>query len=175
MKKETGNIAIELSLIVFAVFFLFAASWHASRYFYWQQHFDYAADRWVKLLAMNVQASKSLDTADLDDALTLLASVSRHVEFKIGLKAYLLSDDLSKEVSMNVGENCHVDDGKFPESIEELPDITQSIPDRYMLRLSLCAEPQEWVSYLPDYPFINELKPPFTSHTFYPINHQAFE
>lgn len=176
-QRQSGIVAVEMAFIVTALILIFAFSLQLGRQFYWQQHFNNAADRFAKLLVLDIQTSRKVNSASFDNALAILQNQVSPNDFDIGLSIHILSDDLTKEESFDIGSGCNKN-SDFVTKMEQLVakeavDAVQrkAIPVRYILGLSLCAQPQNWID-IHYFTGLGEL--PLLSQSYYPINHKAF-
>ena len=146
-RSQTGVVAIELAFIIGALFLIFSFSWQLGRYLYWQQHFNYTTERFSKLLVLNTIKTNKLDSASFDDALTLIKNQPKLKDFDIGLRINILSDNRAHEQSFDVGSGCNKKTN-YPDKMERLPSINaaklKTMPPRYLLGISLCAQPKNW-------------------------------
>jgi len=174
--KQRGVVAIEIALIIVVFFTIFAFSYQLGRQLYWQQHFNYASERFAKLLVLDILQTRKLDTASFDEALTLLEDKTEHKDFEIGLRINILSDIRSDEQSFDIGSGCHKQT-KYPDKMEQLPFVDavkrNGMPPRYVLGISLCAQPKNWqnLSTVIDSDFFSL---PLHSQSYYPVNHLVF-
>ena len=106
-QRQSGIVAVEMAFIVTALILIFAFSLQLGRQFYWQQHFNNAADRFAKLLVLDIQTSRKVNSASFDNALAILQNQVSPNDFDIGLSIHILSDDLTKEESFDMGSGCN--------------------------------------------------------------------
>ncbi len=177
-QHQSGIIAIELALIITIIVFIFSFSVQLGQQFYWQQHFNHTADRFVKLLALDIQITRKVNQTSFSEALDIVQNHLKHKNFTLGLNINVISDDIKKEESFFIGSNCKTD-RKFVTKMEELVAIEpvnsvqhKTIPTRYLLGLSLCAQPKSWIEIIP---FYDVGKLPLVSQSYYPINHKALQ
>jgi hypothetical protein len=176
LAKQRGVVAIEMALIITIFFTVFSFSYQLGRQLYWQQHFNYANDRFAKLLVLDILKTRKLNTASFDEALSLLENKIEHNDFEIGLRINILSDIRSDEQSFDIGRGCNKQ-AKYPDQMEQLPFVSavklKIIPPRYLLGISLCAQPKNWQNLNT---VINSdfFSLPLHSQSYYPINHLVF-
>lgn len=174
--KQRGVVAIEMALIITIFFTVFAFSYQLGRQLYWQQHFNYASDRFAKLLVLDILKTRKLSTASFDEALSLLENKVEHKYFEIGLRINILSDIRSNEQSFDIGSGCNKQT-KYPDQMEQLPFVgavkRNDMPARYLLGISLCAQPKNWQNFntVIDSDFFSL---PLHSQSYYPVNHLVF-
>lgn len=172
-QANKGNVTIELAFILPAIFLLFAISWQTGRYFYWQLHLDQMTDRLVKLVALDIQQQTSFNAQQLDDTLLLVQELPRNIDFEFGIQGFILSDRTHREVDFSIGIACN-NPNAYAQNISDLPSIdilVNGAPvERSLLRLTLCAEPNEWPMLIPGF---LDTKDPISSTSFYPINSVA--
>lgn len=173
LAKQQGVVAIEMALIIAISVMIFSFSYQLGRQLYWQQHFNYASDRLAKLLVLDISQTRTLNISSFDDALSLL----EHKDFATGLRINILSDIKSDEQSFNIGSGCNAA-LVYPDKMEKISEVItaaqlNSIPPRYMLGISVCAQPKNWQNLTPliDSEFFSL---PLHSHSYYPINHLVF-
>lgn len=176
--NQSGNVAIELTFIITIIVFIFSFSLQLGRQFYWQQHFNHAADRLSKLLVLDIQAARKVDQASFNESLNIVQGHLQNQNFILGLAINIISDDITKEESFTMGNGCKAEN-KFITKMEQLTAVESveavrrnAIPTRYLLGLRLCAQPKKWIEILP---FDNLGKLPLISHSYYPINHKSLQ
>lgn len=174
--NQSGNVAIELTIIITIIVFIFSFSLQLGQQFYWQQHFNHAADRLSKLLVLDIQAARKVDQASFNEALNIVQDHLQNNNFTLGLAINIISDDITKEESFTIGRDCKADN-KFITKMEHLTAVESvdavrrsAIPTRYLLGLSLCAQPKNWIEI---FPFDGLRTLPLMSQSYYPINHNA--
>jgi len=172
-KHTQGVIAVETALTLSALVIILLFSLQVGRTLYWQQHFGYITDRLIKLLVLDIQSSNKLDSATFDEALSLIEDDMYHKDFSFGLTIHLLSDNRNHEQSFNLGSGCNIT-SDYAVKMEDLERVTAAeqnkIPTRYLLGLSLCAQPAGWIlqSAIPGF-----MDLPIQRQSYYPINHNS--
>ena len=172
-KHAQGVIAIETALTLSALILVLLFSLQVGRTLYWQQHFGYIADRLTKLLVLDIQSNNKLDPASFDEALSLVEDDMYHKDFSFGLTIHLLSDNRNHQQSFNLSSGCNIT-SDYAVKMADLARVTAAeqnkIPVRYLLALSLCAQPTDWIlqSAIPGF-----MELPIQRQSYYPINHNS--